>query len=147
GGGEVEVIDGQVGIAGQPARAAVALGRHGRLGHDLAELRVAVLAGPGQDLGAGDQGAADERDLLAGQQRRLMGLPDHRAASCPLCRAQPLVPWARVACSPAWRAVPGAAAVAWWEMIAFRSPSANRPAVAACPSARSTAAAPCRAAS
>ena len=39
------------------------------------------------------------------------------------------------------------AAEAWWARIAARSPSANRPAAAAWPSARSTPAAPCSAAS
>ena len=60
--------------------------------------------------------------------------------------AHPAVPWARVWPSPARR--PGrAGAVAWWDRIAARSPSANRPEVPAWPSARSTTASPCSRAS
>jgi transposase len=75
-------------VVGQRAGAAVTFGCLGRVRQHLAELLVAVPAGPGQDLGAGGQGAADHRDLLAGQHRVLVGCAQcHRAASVPPCWA------------------------------------------------------------
>jgi hypothetical protein len=45
----------------------------GRLGYHLADLLVAVFCGLGEHLGAGGQGTADRRDLLAGDHRVLVG--------------------------------------------------------------------------
>ena len=65
---------------------------------------------------------------------------------CPR-RAQPEVPgWAEWA-SSAITTSPGARSAARWSMIEARSPSANRPAIAARPSAASTRSAPTTAAS
>src|SRR5690349_14380256 len=65
------------------------------------------------------------------------GVTGHRVASGSGSApkpAHPAVPWARVCVSPA-RLVGPAVAAAWWARMAARSPSANRPAVPARPSA------------
>jgi hypothetical protein len=69
-------------------------------------------------------------------------------ASCSPSPAQPAVPWARLLRSSARAGCPTArsGSPTWWARIAARSPCPNRPAVAACPSARSTLAGSCSAA-
>ena len=62
-------------------------------------------------------------------------VPAHRVTSRSPKPAQPAGAWARVCSSPARQLGPGAL-WCWWIKIAARFPSANQPAVAACPKAR-----------
>ena len=137
GSGEVEVVDGQADVIPELAEGAAALGPGG-VGELGAELRVAATVSA--QASSCEQATRTPRissmsvlvSLMSSSgPGRVIGLPPSRGAG----------PSRRCPGPGCALAGPGTGLPrrrAWWARIAARSPSANRPAAAACPSAWST---------